>query len=363
MSNATAEPTTAVAVREPQPGSAQAPAVRQNNEAANNAQIAALAVYAGAGTIELAPNAAMKMTRPIEAMEELDVKPTGEIYMSHTHVRRRLNEAFGIARWALVPINNPIIHEHNGGKRVMREFRLMVNGAFVAQSMGAMIYYPNDNTGMDDALEGAESDALKRCAKKLGIGEECWDRRKAFQLRAEHCVQVRVKRKNGSIVEQWRRKDAPPFDNEVGVAVSDQAPTRQSSPVDDGVIDTNFHEDQPQRQSARSVNDDNDGAQEMAEGVIEHCGVKLKRNGEECRGERNGKKWCIWGVKMDGQLYETFSESIAKEACNFVRSKVPVRIYFERESGQFPSLKIKSIQAKGASEDQGSDMFDAGWEN
>lgn len=153
---------------------------------------------------------------------EIDILPSGEIYMSHVHVRARLNAAYKPGGWALRPLSNTI-SDQRGDKVVYREWALMANGAVLATAFGSTKYQPN-NARMDlaDAAEAAKSNALTRCCKDLGIGSECWDRRFAARWRKKWAVHVWVKtyKRQGNQVfvdDMWRRIDADPFRGEFAI--------------------------------------------------------------------------------------------------------------------------------------------------
>jgi hypothetical protein len=59
--------------------------------------------------------------------------------------------------------------------RVYVEAMLCVRGCFVSEAVGEMVYYKNnDSQNYGDAVEGAKTAALRRCAKELGIGLQAW---------------------------------------------------------------------------------------------------------------------------------------------------------------------------------------------
>lgn len=156
------------------------------------------------------------LNAPIEP-GELDVKPdsTGAVYMSHIHVRRRLNDAFRPMGWALIPVTDARFDPNS--KVVVQWWDLFIHGNFAARAMGGQKYLgdSNDNMTFDDAVEGAKSNALMRCCKDLGVAAACWDRSFADIWRGEHCVKVWIKGKNKP---QWRKIEALPFYNEERLA-------------------------------------------------------------------------------------------------------------------------------------------------
>lgn len=153
--------------------------------------------------------------------DEVDVLPTGEVYMSHAHLRERLTAAFGPLGWALWPLNT--VHYHPGTQAISREFCLFINGRPVAVAFGSHRYNPtNKRLDFADSAEAAKSNALSRCCKDLGIALPMWKRRWSAAWRAAHCVRVWVlanawQRDGGKVEAQWRRADDQPLDGEIGL--------------------------------------------------------------------------------------------------------------------------------------------------
>ncbi|NOS67940.1 MAG: hypothetical protein HOO67_06305 [Candidatus Peribacteraceae bacterium] len=145
--------------------------------------------------------------------EDLDILPTGEVYLTQVKYRMRLNKAFGAGGWALCPIGKPILQSGV----VMREYAFYVDGRFIAEAIGECEYQEsNKRMTYAQALEGAKSNALVRCCKDIGIAAECWDKRFVTQFQKDHCVRVwRDRQKYDK--PQWRRKDAEPWYDEQGV--------------------------------------------------------------------------------------------------------------------------------------------------
>jgi len=161
--------------------------------------------------------------------DDLDVKPDGSVYLSHCHVRARLDKAFGPppngwkflrkGDWSMRTTTDKYGKETT---TVVGEFGLWIrepNGHWDlrAEACGEGDYVSsNANAGYTDATEAAKSQALTRACKDLGIGRECWDRRFTDRWRAANCIQARTKRwdgqldtnKDGTPKLSWRRKDA-----------------------------------------------------------------------------------------------------------------------------------------------------------
>jgi hypothetical protein len=155
------------------------------------------------------------LLKPVD-LAELDVLPTGEVYMSAVHVRRRLWAAFGVGAFGQRPRSMP----KQQGSTVMQLWELVILGRSVDTTWGEAEYH-EDNVRMSyaSALEAAKSNALTRSCKVLGVGSECWDRKFCADYLATHAVKVhRHKVKDPRYAWQWRRLHAPSFYDEDAVA-------------------------------------------------------------------------------------------------------------------------------------------------
>jgi hypothetical protein len=147
---------------------------------------------------------------------ELAILPTGELYIPHLHVRRRLNRAFGAGCYVIRECS-PVSRQ---GAQVIQTWAIDIDGLGErARATGGAEYQErNRRTTWDDAIEAAKSIAISRCGKAMGIGIILSD--KGFQRawRAKHCGIARVlgRDRGGHPKEsyQWRRLDDEPFDNE-----------------------------------------------------------------------------------------------------------------------------------------------------
>lgn len=181
------------------------------------------------------PGASLLPTRPEQrdilaapaAAADLDVLPTGEVYLAQVHVRARLTKAFGPGAWTLLPRSEWAEKDNT----LCREYALFVHGHFVASAVGEMDYQPgNSRMSWATATEGVKSDALKRCCKDLGIGAECWDRHFTARFHTEHCLLVETDTRSSGRRYDWRRSDAPALPGEKGPAPEGAVAGR----VDDG---------------------------------------------------------------------------------------------------------------------------------
>lgn len=156
--------------------------------------------------------------------DDLDILPTGEVYLTQSKYRQRLNQAFDPGGWAMRPLSPPYVKDN----LAMQEWALYANdGQFLAYAVGGATYQ-EDNRRMDwsDTLETVKSNALMRLCKDLGIALECWDKKFVSEFRAKYCV--KVWRKNYD-KPQWRRADAEPFYDETGPVQDSPKPKQPNS--------------------------------------------------------------------------------------------------------------------------------------
>lgn len=153
------------------------------------------------------------------------VKPTGQPYLSHPAYTRWFNRAFGRTGWSIVPAAKPLMQ----GRSVVCPYVLYIHGKPAAFAMGEQEYFEANNRDQTygDALEATVASALRRCAKRLGVGLELWDKAWLEGWLERNAIKVKVD--NEKLPYQWRRRDARPFWNEKGVAADGQH--RASTPA------------------------------------------------------------------------------------------------------------------------------------
>lgn len=136
------------------------------------------------GTLKLTSDQIAALRRPV-VDEEVEWKPArknGEPiipYLSHNGYRDRLDAAFGLGGWGMVPVGMP--KEKDG--IVYVPYALAVEGIPRVYAWGEQEYHATKADGSEsrhmtygDALEGAKSNAILRCGKELGIARELWHR-------------------------------------------------------------------------------------------------------------------------------------------------------------------------------------------
>ena len=170
----------------------------------------AMEVFIGISTLDIPKDISDKLTQPVKA-EEIEIKPTGEIYLSHVRYRRMLNDAFGMGNWSLRPLGGFV----KIGNVICREYALYIKGKYAASAIGEQAYIEsNAMMTWSDACEATKSNVIMRCCKDLGIGLEMWDKKFVEKFKAEFCVQVWIKNK---LKPQWRLKGTKPSFDETGI--------------------------------------------------------------------------------------------------------------------------------------------------
>ena len=185
--------------------------------------------FESVGTLELDDNAQAVLSEPMN-MTDIKIRPDGNVYLAWTWYASRLNRAFGIARWGLIPHGMPMSKPHGayGDMLIAWGHWLIVNGKPIGFAIGETTYKPN-NAMMSyaDACEGAKSNSLARNCKLLGMSLDLWD--------SEFCEEWKslyAEKYQDSGKTKWRKKvtaklltirSAPVISeaNQTGEAVSD----------------------------------------------------------------------------------------------------------------------------------------------
>lgn len=101
------------------------------------------------------------------------VRDGGIAYLPHIVYTRWFGEAFGRTGWSIVPTSRP----QRVGNVVLIPYLLYVHGVPVAAATGEHEYHEsNSRQTYGDVIESTVACALRRCAKRLGVGLEMWDK-------------------------------------------------------------------------------------------------------------------------------------------------------------------------------------------
>ena len=170
--------------------------------------------------VKLTPEEERVLSRPVDETR-IRIKPTGQPYLSHPEYTKWFNDAFGRLGWSIVPATKP---KRDGEHTVLVAYVLYIHGQPAAFAWGEHEYFENNREQTyGDVVEATTASALRRCAKRFGVGLEMWDKQWLEAWIAGHAIRVPVKRnrkqRDGSwkevTVYQWRRKDDVPLDGEL----------------------------------------------------------------------------------------------------------------------------------------------------
>jgi len=166
--------------------------------------------YRGASLLVISPEEQAKLLSPTKA-EDFEIHPQGFIYLPQVFVREKLNQTFGIGQWALLQIGVKVID-----KTMCYDGMLFIRGCYVARAVGEADYLEsNSMSSWASTNESAKSDCLTRCCKDLGIAREAWQPQFTELWKKQFAKPVyRTGIRKGGGGYHWRRKNAPPFDDE-----------------------------------------------------------------------------------------------------------------------------------------------------
>lgn len=100
-------------------------------------------------------------------------EPPSIPYLPHIFYTRWFNDAFGRTGWSIVPTAAP----KKVDNLVLVPYLLYIHGVPVAAATGEQEYIEsNRQQTYGDVIESTVASALRRCAKRLGVGLEMWDR-------------------------------------------------------------------------------------------------------------------------------------------------------------------------------------------
>lgn len=129
------------------------------------------------GVMKLEKSQIEALRRPLAA-NEIEWKPAKKDgpatipYVAHTAARDRLDEAFGLGGWGMVPVTQP--KEKDG--EVLVYYAMVIGGLPRFYAWGQQEIRDNQHMTWGDCLEATKSNAIVRCGKDLGIGRELWNR-------------------------------------------------------------------------------------------------------------------------------------------------------------------------------------------
>ena len=138
----------------------------------------------------------------------------GTLHLPEEYYKEKLNEAFGIGGWALVPngeVKDLDLTEEGQERQyvcLIREYSLCCHGRFVSQAFGETSFYPGKQS-YSESTEKIKAVALARCCKDVGIASELWNKEWIEAWKDKHATQEwveNVNNKKRSLL--WKHKDA-----------------------------------------------------------------------------------------------------------------------------------------------------------
>jgi hypothetical protein len=253
----------------------------------------------GLQPLKLSKVAEAVLSRGVD-VADIRIKPTGQVYVSHPTYTKWFNEAFGRLQWSLVPASKPVRTD----KGVARDFLLYVHGNPVAAVQGEQDYIEsNREQSYGDALEACNASALRRLAKRIGVGLELWDKAWVDAYIREHCVCVDTDKG-----EKWRRKLDPPLKGEKGVA-RNQARASASSAVPEYEEPRGYQGPAPQPKDGDRTKITKGTKQRP--GQVERLWVIIRNSG---RNEQLIRDWLhdVWGYDSTQDIRKMDYEAICK---------------------------------------------------
>lgn len=189
-------------------------------------------IYHGASMLKLSKREIELLSEPVDE-KSVNIRPDGLLYLPQVFVREILNRTFGQCAWAWIHLGDEV-----KGNTLCVMGALYVRGQFVAKGVGEATYHKdNPMQSWASVWESGKSDSIVRCCKDLGIGKEMWQPRFCEKWIKDNAIKVKVNTKKGLKI-WWRRKNAQPFEGEIGVAEKGEASSQPEQATDKSTTTT-----------------------------------------------------------------------------------------------------------------------------
>ncbi len=322
-----------------------------------------------AGTLQLTPDESKAL---LSDFPDSDFVPGAGgkenlIYIEHSALRDRFNSVLGLGQWVMICRETwnedfETAKEKKKGVRVYARCMLLIRGCYVGESVGDMDYFPhNASQNYGDAFEGAQTAALRRCAKNFGVGLQAW--RKGFsegwrerkyaqrekeQLRTEPAQPTNGNKSHkervqafiswlydhvGAEIAGWtiaylRGHTADGSDK--GAALMPNEDLTGLSETALGIIrkDMNGFLDRLKDFAAANKGADEGEKFLPQEGEKETTGIISEKSVKQ--GTSNKKAWTLYGIKIGDVWFNTFSKSVGEAA---KKGEAATIFYIEEEKG------------------------------
>lgn len=153
-----------------------------------------------AGEEPFPPDVQRILCEPVDP-SVIDIKPDGALFVPQAFYRDRLDQAFGIGGWAIIPLKDPMTK----GTRVYYTGWLKARGQYIGDAIGGGEYIANNPLDTwDNCVEKAKSDCIVRCCKALPMFRECWDKEFCEAWKRQYADYVDMPRTRSG--KGWKKK-------------------------------------------------------------------------------------------------------------------------------------------------------------
>lgn len=220
----------------------------------------------------------------------IEIKPNGQPYLGHIHIRRIFNEAFGHGGWAIIPVGDFKIDDEGKKVTLYRSWRLYVNGRYVDETVSAGEYWKNNaEQNYGDAAEACKSFAINRFSKLFNIAADLWNKQWVEAWKSKYAY----RETDG----KWRKKQSSGMD--AGTRGNGSAATSRAA--SEGLADADNNNPTPSSQVSSSTSPKSAGAPASSSTSIRPVSIgdkKWKFGSEDCAKvtDAKGEAWTFVGA-------------------------------------------------------------------
>jgi hypothetical protein len=157
------------------------------------------------GKLEVTPEQVAELNKPPDPMD-VEIRPDGLVYLPGEWYRELLNRLFPF-QWAIIPVGSPQIRADDG--LIAWSHWLIIKGHLMAFAIGEQVWRPeNKNMTFTDACEGAATNALVRCCKRIGIAAQLWNPNWISEWKKQYAETYYVETGRGREL-RWRKRAQP----------------------------------------------------------------------------------------------------------------------------------------------------------
>lgn len=143
--------------------------------------------YANASKLKLSKAEIKALTKPFPD-NQIEILPTGSIYLPHIFLSKRLNQVFGPGAWSLICRDHYIDED---ARAIYAEHVLIIRGCIIGESVGDRGFNElTKKANYGDIVEWLAGQALRRiCGKRLSCSAELWEPDYAIKWQSKHAEQ------------------------------------------------------------------------------------------------------------------------------------------------------------------------------